>query len=91
MRTRLALVMCKTPHQGEWSRVRGNEVGLRISDLQKGEFIRLDVVDAPSIYFHKSGTYPIGEFETAKRYRVSKLVDVDVVTKPTTVEVLLNG
>lgn len=91
MRTRLALIECKTSLEGEWSRVKGNELGLRISTLVKGEFIRLDIVDAPSIFFRESGAHPVGAFANAKRYRVSKEVDHGVTPTPTTVEVLLHG
>lgn len=39
MKTRLALVACLGPADGPWVRSRGNETGVRVQGLAKGERI----------------------------------------------------
>lgn len=92
-KARLALVHCKVATEGPWSRCRGNEVGLRITNLSKGERIRL-VVDAErptSLAFNQAGAFPTDVISKGRRYKVCKEADDGVVPSPTIVEVVLNG
>lgn len=93
MKTRLALVACVIECEGSWSLARGNESGIRITHLMKGEQIRFDVEVGDlrdSVIFDQPGlfTLPWKRFE---RYRVAKHIPPSIQPSPTTVEVVLNG
>lgn len=95
MRKRLALVMCTKPHEGAWSRVKGNELGVRVSPLEMGECVRLDMVrddgKVVSNYYVKAGAHPHPDLAKATRYRFVKVANEGAILTPTTVEVLLHG
>ncbi len=95
-KTRTALVACVDNTEGAWAFLKGNEKGIRVSQLADGERVLLEVkASSPGIpgekhVFDEEGSFPFG-FQRFNRYRVGKTVRNDSIPKPTTVEILLNG
>lgn len=93
MKTRLAIVACRSANDGVWSIARGNEVGISIDALGEGEHIRFEVmVKSESMILltcFESGVFdlPHNNFD---RYRVAKGINGGPGVS-TTVEILLNG
>lgn len=87
MRTRLALVACKASHQGPWLRARGNETGVRVMKLGKGERVMM-VAEQGSVQtmteFSTEGTFPLPKFS---RVRFDKLAGEECM--PTFVEIVV--
>lgn len=86
---RLALVGCKGPTEGPWTRARGYETGVRVTGLGEGERIKmiLDFGGHSTIQeLELDGTYPLPKRWVRARFH--KLTDKDC--HPTNVE-LING
>lgn len=61
MKSRLALVACDGPAEGPWLRCRGNETGVRVSNLEEGGRIVMKqeisgVLQQPEV-FDSNGTF----------------------------------
>jgi hypothetical protein len=88
MRTRLAMVACYGPHEGPWLRARGNEVGIRIKCLGIGEHVIVEHQNGSSqttsFPLFSEGDFPIPDFSRIRFWKVGG-------TKPTSVEILVNG
>jgi hypothetical protein len=90
MGTRLALVNCKGPTEGPWTRAKGNESGIEIFMLGKGACVRFEYKSEGLIEFldyYKSGAYSLPSVEFDE-YRVSKMNESESAT---IVRVQLNG
>lgn len=93
MGTRLAMVAVEGPMEGSWTLAKGNEQGIKIVHLMKGERVCLEVkIDKISGFaiFDQPGSFPI-PWTRFDKYRVNKEVDSEVIGSPTTVEIILNG
>jgi hypothetical protein len=92
MKCRVALAACAVSTEGSWSLSKGNETGLRISNLGKGEQVRVDIEVGDlkdHITFDASGLFTL-PWKRIERYRVSKIAN-GASPHATTVEVVLNG
>jgi hypothetical protein len=86
---RLALAACNRSHKGPWTRARGNEVGVLVTDMSSEESVRVTIDrgrgdNHETVYLDSPGTFQL-EFEGVERYMVEKHGSVS----PTTVEILL--
>ena len=87
----MALVACKEARPGPWMLPRGTEEAVKVSRLNEGEGVRLEVAThlLTREFPLKSGLNPI-DVKDCVRYRVVKHLESDDPS-PTTVEVLFNG
>lgn len=93
MKTRVAIVAMRSASEGPWTLARGNESGVRIVHMVRGERVRVDMVIgdlSDSVHFDSPGTFPL-PWKRFDRYRVSKLLEDGIDPAPTTVEIILNG
>jgi hypothetical protein len=89
----VALVACINSTDGVWSVAKGNESGIKISGLGRGEYVTLHMElngTKESVNLYECGIFPL-PWPRMERYRVSKLVNPGVIPAPTTVEITLNG
>lgn len=87
---KLVLAGCLSSADGPWNISRGNEIGLRVLQLKRGERIRVEIVGRKSIFFNDPGSFPFDTLARSSHYRVCKEVDEGITPSPTTVEVILN-
>jgi len=93
--TRLALVACIDETDGPWTRAKGNEVGVNVVHLMRGERVLIEMegrfqhASRRIFDYHDPGSFPL-DFSGCDRYRVCKKV-TGVDSAPTTVEIILNG
>lgn len=91
MKSRLALVACEASAEGPWLRSRGNETGVRVSNLEEGGRIIMKqefcaVLQQPEI-FDSNGTFSLqGGWQRISFEKVSGQTIL-----PTQVELLANG
>lgn len=93
-RIRLALVNCESG-EGPWQVVRGGEQLARVTGLEDGERVWLDIDGMVGdtrflpVFFDRPGSYPI-DLSGASRFRFRKVTNGGLVSK-TCVEVITDG
>lgn len=93
MKTRVALVACRRTSESAWTLSRGNETGIKILFMGKGEHVRVDIEVGEltdSAIFDSPGVFPL-PWKRLDRYRVTKHADDGVEPSPTQVEIVLDA
>jgi hypothetical protein len=93
MKTRLALVACRRTSESAWTLSKGNETGIRILFMGKGEYVKVEIEVGElkdSVIFDTAGVFPL-PWKRFDRYRVTKHADDGVEPSPTQVEIVLDA